>query len=52
MIEMRTPNCEVIAMYYPRLRDLREEGEEPTEEELRSAAETLARAERNMAEGG
>ena len=35
-----------------KLRDLREEGEEPTEEELRSAAETLARAERNMAEGG
>ena len=35
-----------------KLRDLREEGEEPTEEELRSAAETLARAERNTAEGG
>ena len=35
-----------------KLRDLREEGEEPTEEELRSAAEILARAERNMAEGG
>ena len=35
-----------------KLRDLREDGEEPTEEELRSAAETLARAERNMAEGG
>ena len=35
-----------------KLRDLREEGEESTEEELRSAAETLARAERNMAEGG
>ena len=35
-----------------KLRDLREEGEEPTEEELRAAAETLARAERNTAEGG
>ena len=35
-----------------KLRDLREEGEEPTEEELRSAAETLARAERNTADGG
>ena len=35
-----------------KLRDLREEGEEPTEEELRSAAETLARAERSTTEGG
>ena len=35
-----------------KLRDLREEGEEPTEEELCSAAETLARAERSTTEGG
>ena len=35
-----------------KLRDLREEGEEPTEEELRSAAETLARAEMGAGEGG
>ena len=35
-----------------RLRDLREEGEEPTEEELRAAAETLARAETRSGEGG
>lgn len=35
-----------------KLRDLREEGEEPTEEELRSAAETLARVEMGAGEGG
>ena len=34
------------------LRMLREEGEEPTEEELLSAATALARAERNTTEGG
>ncbi|WP_297720379.1 SMC-Scp complex subunit ScpB [Intestinimonas sp.] len=35
-----------------KLRMLREEGEEPTEEELLSAATALARAERNTTEGG
>lgn len=35
-----------------KLRDLRQEGEEPTEEELRSAAQTLARAELDTTEGG
>ena len=32
MIEMRTPNCEVIAMYYPRLRDLREDADKTQKE--------------------
>ena len=54
------PNCGVqqeqlkadMQTALERLRDLREEGEEPTEEELRAAAETLARAETRSGEGG
>ena len=32
MIEIRMPNCEVIAMYYPRLRDLREDADKTQKE--------------------
>lgn len=35
-----------------KLRDLHEEGVDPTEEELRLAADTLSRAERTISEGG